>query len=730
MVKNKKQTKAKQPKQPILDKIKLLEQISEFNSDLTVFTQPQMVLDLFKHIREKYPEYKKIIPNPQEFKKKLIEVIEDALDEDQEEVDEMLTEKVEYMKVEDKNLMNLKLAQSYKTQKTEKTEIVKIEIPKNDEIKNESDTESKKRLRDEPLKEQRKKIKTYASENRPNARFSDFGGIDSILKEINDLIIKPFSHPEIYKELGVDPPRGILLNGAPGTGKTLLANAIAGELNVPFLKISAPEIVSGMSGDSEKKIRNLFKEAVELAPSVIFIDEIDAIIVKREESNREMEVRMVAQLLTCMDDLSLEKTGGKMVCVIGATNRPDSLDAALRRAGRFDKEISIGMPDVDARESILRKICEKLKLSGEFDYPKIAKATPGFVGADLQALATEAAGICVNRIYEENNISVDKKDPLSENELSQLSILMNDFERAIKKVQPSAMREGFVTIPNVTWDDIGSLKEIREELELSIVEPINEPENFKKLGLNSPSGVLLFGPPGNGKTLLAKAIANECGANFISVKGPELLNKYVGESEKAVRVVFQRARASHPCIIFFDELDALCPRRGADNSNSSTERVVNQLLTEMDGVESRKMVYVVAATNRPDIIDPAMLRPGRLDKLLFVPLPNEKARLEILKTVSRKTPLNKDINLKSISKSCELFSGADIQALVKEAAICCYKEQVLKKKNQMKDDEDEEISVKMKHFQQALKKVSPSVSEKDIAFFEKLRQQFNRQVLK
>jgi ribosome biogenesis ATPase len=609
-----------------------------------------------------------------------------------------------FVKAEDKNLANSKLLEAYK----------KLNAP----LGPTPPKEDKKRPNPDGIPTAPKKQKTYVAENTPNARFSDFAGIDSVIKEIQSLIIKPFTHPEIYGELGVDPPRGILLHGAPGTGKSLLANAVAGELGIPFLKISAPEIVSGMSGESEKKIRNLFKEAVDLAPSLIFIDEIDAIIVKREESHREMEVRIVAQILTCMDDLSLEKTGGKMVCVIGATNRPDSLDAALRRAGRFDREISLGMPDVDAREAILKMMVKKLKLDSDFDPRKLAKMTPGYVGADLQSLATEAAGIAVERIYTEQKLD-HLTEKLSPEQLADLSISMNDFELALKKVQPSAMREGFVTIPNVSWADIGALEEVREELHLSILEPINHPEKFAKLGLSSPSGVLLYGPPGCGKTLLAKAIANECGANFISVKGPELLNKYVGESERAVRVVFQRARASSPCIIFFDELDALCPRRGGDSSNQSTERVVNQLLTEMDGLESRKMVYVIGATNRPDIIDPAMLRPGRLDKMLFVPLPSEEARISILKTCVRKMPI-KGVDIKVLAKRAHHFSGADLDHLCREAAIACYKDNLTK--------EVDEMTIQMKHFEIALKKVFPSVQEKDVKFFKDLQAKIKREL--
>eukprot|EP00727_Mastigamoeba_balamuthi_P009060 m51a1_g4777 putative ribosome biogenesis atpase rix7 (835) ;mRNA; f:30850-34543 len=553
----------------------------------------------------------------------------------------------------------------------------------------------------------------------PKVKYADLGGIESALQDIRELIEYPLTHPEIYTHLGVDPPRGILLHGPPGCGKTLLANAIAGELGVPFFNISAPEFVSGMSGESEAKLRALFSEALKYAPCLIFIDEIDAITPKRDTAQREMERRIVAQLLTCLDKLgSADETKGAPVIVIGATNRPDALDPALRRAGRFDREISLGIPDTAARARILRVVAQKLRVAGDFDYDDIAKRTPGFVGADLSALAKEAAVNAVHRIFltllvktpspspapespstaadgaedkpmeavtaedrekiklEERTSVSDRlrmiKEPLSEQQLAGLYISKEDFDHAITKVQPSAKREGFSTIPNVKWTDVGALSGVRSQLLQAIVGPIRFPEMYSSIGISTTTGILLFGPPGCGKTLIAKAVANECGANFIGIKGPQLLNKYVGEAEKAVRQLFNRARSSAPCIIFFDELDALCPRRASESDSTGASRVVNQLLTEMDGLEKRKDVFVIAATNRPDVIDPAMLRPGRLDKLIAVELPDAKGRAEILRAIVRAqaTPLAADVDVDALAvdERCEGFSGADLAALVKEAS--------------------------------------------------------------
>lgn len=615
--------------------------------------------------------------------------------------------------------------------------------------------------------------------SRPTTRYSDFGGIHAILQEVKELIEYPLTHPEVYAHLGVEPPRGILLHGPPGTGKTMLANAIAGESGACFLKISAPEIVSGMSGESEQKLRELFDEAVANAPSIVFIDEIDAITPKRETSQRGMEKRIVAQLLTSTDALSLENTGGKPVLIIGATNRPDALDSALRRAGRFDREICLGIPDEDARERILQVLSHKMRLDGAFDFRAIAKKTPGFVGADLVSLTKEAAVIAVNRIFstmlakpaadvaaaplalpapvaegetatenaptETAAVTEDaakptatdeaaaaaaadgirsKTTPFTPSQLAPLSITMQDFLAAVSKVQPSSKREGFATIPDVTWADIGALASVRDELVLSILHPIQNPERFEALGLKMPAGVLLYGPPGCGKTLLAKAIASESGANFISIKGPELLDKYVGESERAVRQVFQRARASSPCVVFFDELDALAPRRsggaGSEGGNGVSERVVNQLLTEMDGLDARRNVFVIAATNRPDIIDPAMLRPGRLDKLLYVALPVASDRLSILTTLTKKSRLDASVSLSAIAHDprCEGFSGADLSALVREAGIAALRETDLATAT--------DLSIHMWHFDRAFETVFPSVSRADQRMFDKMKKNLRK----
>uniref|UniRef100_A0A8C0YZ68 Nuclear valosin-containing protein-like n=1 Tax=Canis lupus familiaris TaxID=9615 RepID=A0A8C0YZ68_CANLF len=579
-------------------------------------------------------------------------------------------------------------------------------------------------------------------------KFEDVGGNDATLKEVCKMLIH-MRHPEVYHHLGAVPPRGVLLHGPPGCGKTLLAHAIAGELDLPILKVAATEVVSGVSGESEQKLRELFEQAVSNAPCVLFIDEIDAITPKREVASKDMERRIVAQLLTCMDDLNTTAATAR-VLVIGATNRPDSLDPALRRAGRFDREICLGIPDEASRERILQTLCRKLRLPETFPFRHLAHLTPGFVGADLMALCREAAMCAVSRVLmtlqeqqptdpemgtlpskggQEDRVGTEpasetpdelqwllellrSQDPLSEEQLQGLCIEWNDFTVALSSVQPSAKREGFVTVPSVTWADIGALEDIREELTM-ILAPVRSPEQFRALGLMTPAGVLLAGPPGCGKTLLAKAVANESGLNFISVKGPELLNMYVGESERAVRQVFQRARSSAPCVIFFDEVDALCPRR-SDRETGASVRVVNQLLTEMDGLEARQQVFIMAATNRPDIIDPAILRPGRLDKTLFVGLPPPADRLAILKTITKngtRPPLDADVNLEALAADlrCDCYSGADLSALVREASICALRQEMMRPKG---GGDRGELKVSQKHFEEAFKKVKSSISKK------------------
>ncbi|KAG0202782.1 hypothetical protein BGX28_004792 [Mortierella sp. GBA30] len=671
----------------------------------------------------------------------------------------------------------------------------------------------------------------------PKVRLEDLGGVDHFIEKVKEYVMMPLAHPEVYAHMGVKPPRGILLHGPPGTGKTMMANAIAGSLGVPFITISAPSVVSGMSGESEKKIREVFDEAKELAPCLMFIDEIDAITPKRETAQREMERRIVAQLLTCMDDLNLENTNGKPVMIIGATNRPDSLDPALRRAGRFDLEINIGVPDQDSREQILRVMSAKLKLSGDFDFKELAKLTPGYVGADLNALTSAAGVVALKRIFQEignidkiqevealENVTDDMEmmdmdhqmadattkdmqvdpvapstvsdsdiqpispnastaimtvskaaekyhvhqhnnshkpvhsisaflqshpEPLTPEQLEPLVITNDDFLIALTKVQPSAKREGFATVPDVSWDKIGALKYVRDELRMAVVEPIRYPALFASVGIQTPAGVLLWGPPGCGKTLLAKAVASESRTNFISVKGPELLNKYVGESERGIRQVFARARASAPCVIFFDELDALCAKRD-DSQSEASARVVNTLLTELDGMENRSAVYVIAATNRPDIIDPAMLRPGRLDKLLYVQLPTMEERLDILLTLSKKTPLGPDVIMEMVASDerCENFSGADLASLVREAGMSALRSTLLKlnamgKEGEKLDDHrghggmgligmdgpsaellSKPITVTWADFDTAFTKVSPSVSPQDKLKYDKLNLKF------
>ncbi|KGL79090.1 Nuclear valosin-containing protein-like, partial [Tinamus guttatus] len=617
----------------------------------------------------------------------------------------------------------------------------------------------------------KQKVKSKGPElYHPSVRFEDVGGNDETLKEICKMLIH-VRHPEVYNHLGVIPPRGFLLHGPPGCGKTLLAQAIAGELELPMLKVAATEMVSGVSGESEQKLRELFEQAVSNAPCILFIDEIDAITPKREVASKDMERRIVAQLLTCMDDLN-NVAATAQVLVIGATNRPDSLDPALRRAGRFDREICLGIPDEVAREKILKTLCRKLKLPESFEFRHLAHMTPGYVGADLMALCREAAMCTVNRILikseehkrkciqaggntaeesmeigtavlvEEDTKQLElpsedelqrlldllkQEDPLPEEQLQKLYIEMNDFIVALSSVQPSAKREGFVTIPDVTWADIGALEDVREELTMAILAPVRNPEQFKALGLTTPAGVLLAGPPGCGKTLLAKAVANESGLNFISVKGPELLNMYVGESERAVRQVFQRARNSAPCVIFFDEVDALCPRR-SDREVRASVRVVNQLLTEMDGLENRQQVFIMAATNRPDIIDPAILRPGRLDKTLYVGLPPPEDRFAILKTITKdgtRPPLDADVNLEDIafSQHCDCYTGADLSALVREASICALRQEMAQQNSKSKKGE---IKICRKHFEEAFRKVKSSVSKKDQVRYEELRQSLHR----
>ncbi|KAL5368631.1 nuclear VCP like protein [Cryptosporidium parvum] len=605
----------------------------------------------------------------------------------------------------------------------------------------------------------------FSFENPPKLSLKDIAGIENIIRDIEEFVIRPLKLPDIYRAVGVNSPCGVLLQGPPGTGKSYLSMCIAGELGLPFFKLSGPNIINGVSGTSEASLRKLFDDAIEMAPCLIIIDEIDIVTPKREGSNREMERRLVSQFANCLDKIS-----GKFVVVVGTTSRPDSIDPIIRRNGRMDREISMPMPDENARKDILQVLCKEVNLRNDVDFREISRKTPGFVGADLKTLINEAALIRVNKLYKRfklDNNAMDSQSTLSFDlqipdnqaipeivetpsemtdggqtnttllekpipnysnfDLSSCLVSHEDILEALENVTPSSRREGFTTIPDISWENVGALNELRVDLELRIISPIKNSHIYDRFGLETPSGVLLYGPPGCGKTLLAKAIAKESGANFISIRGPELLNKYVGESEKAVRTVFERARASAPCIVFFDELDSLCAARSSEG-NGATERVVNQLLTELDGVGERRKVFVVAATNRPDIIDPAMMRPGRLDRIIYVPLPNEMGRLDILMKVSKKTPLAKDVDLRVISKNTQGFSGADLSQLIREATLKALDKLRTNDSSifSSNDDFESRISnisgiVTQDLLMSVISGMKPSVREEQINFFENLK---------
>ncbi|XP_026494032.2 nuclear valosin-containing protein-like [Vanessa tameamea] len=662
----------------------------------------------------------------------------------------------------------------------------------------------KKRKLDSNKNAPPKKKAEFGSVKNVKVSFEDVGGISDLITQICDLVLH-MKHPEVYTQLGIKSPRGALLHGPPGTGKTLIAHAIAGKLELPLIAVTGTELVGGVSGESEERIRELFDRAVSVAPCVLFIDEIDAVCGNRIHAQKDMEKRMVAQLLASLDSLNENIAS---VLILAATNNPDALDPALRRAGRLEQEITLGIPSLKARKEILSILCKNLALADDVDMNALAQITPGFVGADLQALVNKASTYAVKRIFAEirikNKLETLKKteetkihnedvnvipngdgsseesvkepdepvesttepppqtestevtpqetnengsglnnhiveelickptqlDPVDEvlcllennipytpEELIGLAIRYDDFLKALKTTKPCAVREGIVTVPDVTWDDVGSLNQVRKDLQLAVLAPVKYPEQLKKLGLSAPSGVLLCGPPGCGKTLLAKAVANEAGVNFISVKGPELLNMYVGESERAVRTCFRRARNSAPCVIFFDEFDALCPRRSSHDNNGAA-RVVNQLLTEMDGIESREGVFVLAASNRPDIIDPAVLRPGRLDRIMYVGMPATEDRFDILKKLTKsgtKPQLGPDVDLQVIADLTEGYTGADLSGLVRAAATNSLTNHIAN------GTLEGEIFVSFEDFRAALSKCKPSVSSKEQLHYEKLR---------
>jgi len=533
----------------------------------------------------------------------------------------------------------------------------------------------------------------------PQVTYEDIGGLKDEIQKVREMIELPLRHPEIFEKLGIEAPKGVLLYGPPGTGKTLLAKAVANESNAHFISISGPEIMSKFYGESEARLREIFKETKEKAPSIIFIDEIDSITPKREEVTGEVERRVVSQLLSLMDGLEAR---GKVI-VIAATNRPNAIDPALRRPGRFDREIEIKVPDKRGRLEILQIHTRNMPLDSDVNQEKIASVTHGFVGADLEYLCKEAAMKCLRRLLPELNLEDEKIPPET---LEKLIITRADFENAIKEVMPSAMREVYLESPDVSWNDIGGLDEVKRELQEAVEWPLRYPDLYSKLGHSIPKGILMHGPSGTGKTMLAKAVATESEANFISVKGPELLSKWIGESERGVREIFRRARQAAPCVVFFDEVDSIAPIRGMEGVNAGTERMVSQLLTEMDGIQELSGVVIIAATNRLDMIDTALLRPGRFDKIVFVPKPDLSTRLKILEIYAKEKPITTDVNLHRIAELTDGFSGADMSA-VSNTAISLVLHEYLQKYSTPEEatKHASEAHVTMKHFEDAVKKI-------------------------
>jgi len=541
-------------------------------------------------------------------------------------------------------------------------------------------------------------------EMRLGVTYEDIGGLKEELRKVRETIELPLRHPELFERLGIDPPKGVLLYGPPGTGKTLIARAVANEAGASFFSIQGPEIMNKFYGESEGRLREIFEQAEKSAPSVIFIDEIDSIAPKRDEVTGEVERRVVAQLLTLMDGLNPRKN----VVVIAATNRVDSLDPALRRPGRFDREIEIGVPDREGRKEILQVHTRGMPLAEDVDLDELAMVTHGFVGADLAALAREAAMKTLGRFLPD----IDLDRPISPEMLEKMKVTREDFFEALKNIEPSSLREVLIEIPNVHWDDIGGLEDIKRELREAVELPMKKPEVFKRMGIRPVKGILLYGPPGTGKTLLARAVATETEANFISIKGPEVLSKWVGESEKAIREIFRKAKQAAPAIVFLDEIDSIAPARGLFGGESGvTERIVNQLLTSIDGLEELKDVVVIAATNRPDIVDPALLRAGRFDKLILVPAPDRETRLEILRVHTRDMPLAEDVDLVEMAAKTEGFVGADLESLCREAALIAIR------KN------PDANTVHMEEFLEALKTIGPSVTEETIKYYENIKKQ-------
>ncbi len=554
----------------------------------------------------------------------------------------------------------------------------------------------------------------------PSITYEDIGGLRDEVTKVREMIELPLRHPELFRRLGVEAPKGVILHGPPGTGKTLLAKAVANETNANFYNIGGPEIMSKFYGESEERLRNVFQEAQKNAPSIIFIDELDSIAPKREEVSGEVERRIVAQLLSLMDGL---KARGKVV-VIGATNRISAIDPALRRPGRFDREIEIGVPDRDGRLDILQIHTRGMPLEKDVNLERLADITHGFVGADLQALAKEAAIRALRRILPEIDLSAES---VPAHILNKIIVKMQDFIDVVNEMEPSAMREVFVEVPDVKWEDIGGLETIKQELREAVEWPLKYQGMFAYADATPPKGILLYGPPGTGKTLMAKATANESEANFISIKGPELLSKWVGESEKGVREIFRKARQAAPCIIFFDEIDAIAPARGGDFGTSHvTERVISQMLTELDGLEVLTNVVVIAATNRPDIIDPAMLRPGRFDRLLYIPPPDYESRKQIIHIHTKKKPLGDDTNIDTLATKMDGYTGADIAAVASAAVMLALREHISKYgKPQEAENHAKELKIHMRHFEEAMKKIRP-LSTQELDMYKMISERFER----
>jgi transitional endoplasmic reticulum ATPase len=545
----------------------------------------------------------------------------------------------------------------------------------------------------------------------PRTTYEDIGGLHEEIQRVREMVELPLRHPELFQRLGIEPPKGVLLHGPPGCGKTLLARAVANESEANFYSINGPEIMSKFYGESEARLREIFQQAQQNAPSIIFVDELDAIAPKREEVTGEVERRVVAQLLALMDGLS----GRGNVIVIGATNRPGALDPALRRPGRFDREIEISVPDKRGRHEVLQIHTRGMPLAPDVDLNRLSSMTHGYTGADLSALGRETAMKALRRYLPQINLEEERIPPAV---LEKMEVTMDDFNGAYKEVTPTAMREVYIEVSTVHWDDAGGLEDVKQHLKEAVEWPIKQPEIFTRLGIRPPKGILLYGPPGCGKTLLARAVATESEANFISIKGPEVFSKWVGESEKAIREVFRKARMAAPAVIFLDEIDSLTPRRGMGMSDSGvSERVISQLLTEMDGITSLQDIVVVAATNRPDMVDSAVLRPGRFDRLIYVPEPDEKSRLSIFKIYTKGMPISGDVDLNQLTTITRYYSGADIESLCREAAMHALRRDVNSREVTMKD------------FQDAQKEMGPSITPDMEKWYKSFMQQI-RQVQK